>query len=212
MDVYTDGSAFPHPQGFGGWAAVWENTTNNNCYNFISGGGFYTTSHRMEMFAISKVLEHLYEKGEENITIHTDSYDYLVNLAAQLLPDINSNIVKYEQKLKNVKYKYVKSHALNELHNLADQIACYKRIEFTNKLHEGVSESENVEIGMLDINLFKTNEDIFNLKKTLTKCFSLVINEKPYASFLSLQEALSVKEKLLITSNITSKIVETILH
>ena len=130
VTVYTDGGASGNP-GPGGYGIV---LLSGKHRKELSGGFRLTTNNRMELLAVIIALETLKYDGTD-VTIYSDS-KYVVdavtkgwvfnwekkNYAKKKNPDLWKRFLKIYPK-HNVKFVWVKGHAGNDLHEVADRLA-----------------------------------------------------------------------------------------
>jgi len=80
VEIYTDGSCWPNPGGFGGWAAIVRMPSGEETE--LSGGADVTTNNRMELMAVICALESLSSKtsfsSPLSVVVYSDS-KYVVN-------------------------------------------------------------------------------------------------------------------------------------
>lgn len=130
MKIYTDGSCFPNPNGYGGWAFVV--VDNGSVLYSDYGGDAPTTNNRMELAAI---LEAMIWAGNRKCSIYSDS-QYCVNVinewyeswvrGKRLVGKANMDII---EKLMGVYYAgnfvvdWVRGHNGNDFNEMADDLA-----------------------------------------------------------------------------------------
>lgn len=133
VSVFTDGSCSGNP-GPGGWGVVYESKAKRAT---LSGFSKATTNNQMEMMAAIKAIEQL--PADVDITIYTDSM-YVKNGITQWIKQWKVNgwrsasnkPVKNQdlwvqldaiQSEKNIKWEWVKGHALCANNEMADFLA-----------------------------------------------------------------------------------------
>jgi len=135
IDIWTDGSCDPNPNGFGGWAVVIKYGDKTREF---SGSQLNATNNRMEMLAALSAFKCLKEPCL--INIRTDS-QYLVNAFKQKWivkwmkngwktstkePVKNRDLWEelWEQtQVHKVEWTWVKGHAKDEYNNRCDELA-----------------------------------------------------------------------------------------
>ena len=133
IEVYTDGSCLGNP-GTGGWAFL---ILNDGGITNQFGYQLDTTNNQMELTAAIKALEFIKENDE--ITLFTDS-SYVKNGITSWITNWKKNNWKNSQKKevknrnlwekldilnsqKNITWKWVKAHDINEHNNKVDLLA-----------------------------------------------------------------------------------------
>lgn len=163
IEVYTDGSSKPHTAKTGGWAYVClvkiEGRTEEKQLEFWkSGGATNTTNNRMELMAIIKALEFLWNSNllGHPITIYSDS-QYCVNgcnewLTNWLANDWNDGNVKnrdlwerINRLLKMVKptVQWIRGHDGNFHNERADRLSVSASERMAEKGNQNEEGSDN---------------------------------------------------------------------
>ena len=133
IEIYTDGSCLTNP-GNGGWAAI---VNKDGKITKMSGNEKDTTNNRMELLAPINALKDMDSKSQ--IEIYTDSQYVKLGITEWINKWINNNwqtskkedvknkdlwIKLYDlNKSLNVKWKWVKAHAGNQLNEEVDLLA-----------------------------------------------------------------------------------------
>lgn len=136
IEIYTDGSCYPNPNGNGGYSfVVVENEEEIHSYG---RGTKLTTNNRMEMQAI---IDALYFCKQENIleevTIYTDSRycasgykNWMYRWKQSNWKNnnvLNQDLWEELYELRGAKIVWVKGHDNNKWNDKADELADYKR-------------------------------------------------------------------------------------
>ena len=133
IEIYTDGSCLTNP-GNGGWAAI---INKDGKITKMSGNEKDTTNNRMELLAPINALKDMDSKSQ--IEIYTDSQYVKLGITEWINKWINNNwqtskkedvknkdlwIKLYDlNKSLNIKWKWVKAHAGNQLNEEVDLLA-----------------------------------------------------------------------------------------
>ena len=133
IEIYTDGSCLTNP-GNGGWAAI---VNKDGKITKMSGNEKDTTNNRMELLAPINALKDMDSKSQ--IEIYTDSQYVKLGITEWINKWINNNwqtskkedvknkdlwIKLYDlNKSLNIKWKWVKAHAGNQLNEEVDLLA-----------------------------------------------------------------------------------------
>ncbi|MES3031420.1 MAG: ribonuclease HI [Patescibacteria group bacterium] len=133
ITIYTDGSSRGNP-GPGGWGAV---VVNGNDVQELGGREDHTTNNRMELKGVIEALNSI--DATDSITLYSDS-QYVIKGITEWISGWQKKNWKNSQKKdvlnrdlwedmlsatsgKNIKWTYVKGHALNKGNNRCDEIA-----------------------------------------------------------------------------------------
>lgn len=139
--IYTDGSAWPNPNGYGGWAFV-HIDEDEQLVHVGSGNTNITTNNRMELTAVLEALTYCYYK-EVEFVLYTDSM-YVVNVfdkwgdwwvrkqKRRANMDIIVDIIDMKHKTTG-EIKWIQAHNENEFNEMADDIANERRRELVKK-------------------------------------------------------------------------------
>ena len=150
VKIYTDGSCFPNPDGYGGWSFVV--VDKGRVVHSENGSDFPTTNNRMELTAIYHAM--LWAEGMK-CTIYSDS-QYSVNtitewynswvkknkLGGKANIDILKDLMR-EYNNNNCDVEWVRGHDGNEFNEIADSLA-------SKAMREAFELGEGAELNMRD--------------------------------------------------------------
>lgn len=161
IQIYTDGSCFPNPNGFGGWAFV--ATHHGKEIYKQAGSAQNTTNNRMELHAILQALQWI---QQDEVYIYSDS-QYAVNSitiwfegwqkTGKINKRSNIDLIKpcYDICMtKNVKIFWIKGHNNNRFNDMADDL-CNNQMTTIYKQITGAEISKH-EIQQQFVNYKKT--------------------------------------------------------
>lgn len=156
--VYTDGSAYPNPDGVGGWAfyGLFYNQTFS-----ASGGDNFTTNNRMELKAVIEALEYIknFYGVNHKIVVYSDS-KYVVHGFNAWMHYWRKNGIRNRknldqwdkllmlERIMDIKAGWVKGHSGNYYNDIVDEMANEVRIEFEKEELERMwAEQQQKELG-----------------------------------------------------------------
>lgn len=127
IEIYTDGSCDNGMTKLGGWAFCYY--SEDNILIQSSGKESNTTNNRMEIFGPLAALTSL--PNDSIVKIYSDS-QYVVNTMTigwkrNKNQDLWSLLDKEVARMKKVEFSWVRGHDGNELNEVCDKLASYKR-------------------------------------------------------------------------------------